>query len=275
MNALVNPDIYTPLKGTVIHVRELGDEEKLFRITLPDGIELQQAPLTFVGATKALTAGDAAISVTSTWVRDRGFFDLAIRRIKGGAVTPLMHTLKAGDPVYIRGPFGNGFPVEDFVGKDLILVGGGTGIFPMQPVAELVRHRRKDFGRVAILYGNPHGEKGNFFPERFAAWERDATISYHTGRMRAMLTDLPNIVEFNPANVGAVIVGPPDMYRPTVNRLNEIGIPDVSIGISVERNMCCMTGHCGLCQMGPYRVCVDGPFFWANTVRALLFEGDL
>ena len=64
----------------------------------------------------------------------------------------------------------------------------------------------------------------------------------------------------------AIICGPEVMVRPTVARLEGLGLPTESIYVSLERNMQCGIGHCGHCQIGGCLVCRDGPVFrWAEA----------
>ena len=37
-----------------------------------------------------------------------------------------------GDTIGIRGPFGNGYPVDQFIGKEVLVVGGGCGFAPLR-----------------------------------------------------------------------------------------------------------------------------------------------
>ena len=56
------------------------------------------------------------------------------------------------DVIGIRGPLGNHFPMEDFVGKDIVVCGGGIGGAPLRPVIEYILQRREDFGKLTILW---------------------------------------------------------------------------------------------------------------------------
>ena len=47
--------------------------------------------------------------------------------------------MEEGQQVTIRGPYGNGFPVDTaFVGKDLLFIGGGIGLAPLHTVINLL-----------------------------------------------------------------------------------------------------------------------------------------
>src|SRR5262249_20193195 len=70
-----------------------------------------------------------------------------------GPVTKAMSMLKRGDSIGVRGPFGAHWPVNDAVGKDVVVVAGGIGLAPLRPVIYQVLAQREKYGRVALLYG--------------------------------------------------------------------------------------------------------------------------
>lgn len=63
--------------------------------------------------------GEAPISISDF---GDGYIEMTIRKV--GKVTDELFEKKPGDFIYLRGPYGNGFRVEDNFGKDLILVVG-------------------------------------------------------------------------------------------------------------------------------------------------------
>jgi NAD(P)H-flavin reductase len=70
-----------------------------------------------------------------------------------GVVTKAMGKLKKGDILGIRGPFGNGWGVEKFVGKDIVIVAGGIGLAPLRPAIYQILSNRESYNRVVLLYG--------------------------------------------------------------------------------------------------------------------------
>ncbi len=49
-----------------------------------------------------------------------------------GKLTRAVHELKAGDTIGVRGPMGNGYPLDYFRGKELLVMGGGCGFAPLE-----------------------------------------------------------------------------------------------------------------------------------------------
>jgi NAD(P)H-flavin reductase len=52
-----------------------------------------------------------------------------------------------------------------------------------------------------------------------------------------------------------------------VQKLLEMGYPETSIYLSMEKNMSCGLGKCGHCMMGEYFVCKDGPVFRYDEIK--------
>ena len=72
---------------------------------------------------------------------------------KAGDVTSAIHKLEKGSYLGIRGPLGNGFPVEKMKGKDLLFIAGGLGLAPLRSLINYVLEKRDDFAKITILYG--------------------------------------------------------------------------------------------------------------------------
>lgn len=53
----------------------------------------------------------------------------------------------------------------------------------------------------------------------------------------------------------AVTCGPEVMMRFTIRKLNDLGLANDQIYLSMERNMRCAVGFCGHCQYGPTFIC--------------------
>ncbi|HEY9765832.1 MAG TPA: FAD-binding oxidoreductase, partial [Chroococcales cyanobacterium] len=154
---------YLPEVGTITHIETLSSTEKLFRIEI--GRDLDHVPGQFV-AVSLFGIGEAPISISSSPTQ-KGFFELAIRKV--GLLTTALHQLEVGSKMGIRGPFGNGFPLDVLSGKDLLLVAGGLGIIPLRSMIRYAVDRRRDFGRVILLLGCKT-PRDLLFAEEYAAW---------------------------------------------------------------------------------------------------------
>jgi NAD(P)H-flavin reductase len=87
---------------------------------------------------------------------DREGIEFLIRNGKG--VSAFLFAAKAGNMVNGKGPLGRGFPIDNYLGRDLFLSAVGSAIAPLRSVLRSVCHRRTDFGKVVLVYGVRHAE---------------------------------------------------------------------------------------------------------------------
>jgi NAD(P)H-flavin reductase len=209
------------------------------------------------------------------YLQDNGTFELCVREV--GDVTRALHLLKPGSKVGIRGPFGNGFPIDKMRGKDLLFAPGGIGLPPLRSVINQVLDERESFGRVIILYGARNPSE-LLFKDELAQWEARDDVEFHvtvdrgderwTGNVGVITTLFPKIT-INPRNTVAMTVGPPVMYRFVLMELLSKGIQDSRIFLSLERRMKCGLGKCGHCQINNVYVCQKGPVFSYAQLKEL------
>jgi sulfite reductase subunit B len=265
--------LYQPTLAEMVKIESLNENTKLFTLYLQDGRDLGHRAGQFVEVS-VFGIGEAPISVTSSPTRN-GTFELCIREV--GDVTRALHRLKPGSKVGIRGPFGNGFPVEKMRGKDLLFAPGGIGLFPLRSVINQVLDERESFGRVIILYGAGNPSE-LLFKDELAQWEARDDVESHvtvdrgdenwTGNVGVITTLFPKIT-VNPRNTVALTVGPPVMYRFVLIELLSKGIQDGNIFLSLERRMKCGLGKCGHCQINNVYVCQKGPVFSYAQLKEL------
>jgi NAD(P)H-flavin reductase len=259
--------LYIPALAEILKVELLTEKEKLFQLQLKECSPLNHQPGQFVEVS-ILGVGEAPISISSSPTRDNRF-ELVIR--EAGNVTKALHQLKLGDTVGIRGPFGNGFPATDLLGRDLLFVAGGIGLCPLRSMIQYAIDEREQFGRIILLYGCREPAE-QLFQEELQEWRRRLDIEIlesvdrcppdetWEGNVGVITTLFPK-VELNPGRTTALVVGPPIMYRFVVNECLAKGIGKDQILLSLERRMKCGMGFCGHCQIGNIYVCLDGPVF--------------
>lgn len=266
--------IYVPTMATIVDVRQETELEKVFTIELPEGMTLDHLPGQFVNVS-VLGVGQAPISISSSPGRSARTFELCIRR--AGDLTGIIHLMKPGDHIGIRGPFGRGFPIERFRGKDMLLAPGGLGLAPMRSLLWEILDERHNFGRVIVLYGARNPSELLFKDElKELAQRPDVELHVTVDHAEAgwegntgVITTLFSKVNINPRNTVAVTIGPPVMYRFVIMELMGIGISDGNIWMSLERRMKCGIGKCGHCQINNVYACKDGPSFTYAELKHL------
>lgn len=268
-----------PELAKIIKILSLGEYEKLFRLELKSRGNLEHKPLQFVKVSIPLI-GEAPISVCN-W--QDGFFEIAVRRV--GDVTNKIHIMKENETIGIIGPLGNGFPINEMRGKDLLIVAGGIGLFPARSLIHYALTRRENFGRIIILFGTKSFDE-RYFPEELLNWQYRRDMEIHQtldkgdprwGGHVGLITAIIPPIQINAENTCAAIIGPPIMYRFVLPELRKKNIPDAQIFMSFERRMECGAGKCGRCQInGPkttWYTCKDGPVIsYADILRLELKE---
>jgi sulfite reductase subunit B len=273
-HSLLNDEVFVPEIGRVEKVHPLTALEKVFTIALPGGKSLNHRPGQFVEVS-ALGVGEAPISISSSPSRSNGVFELCIR--KAGDVTGALHQLKPGDKLGVRGPFGRGFPIEKFRGKDMLFAPGGLGLAPLRSLINQVLDERAHFGRVIILYG-ARTPAELLFKDELKTWQGRDDVELHltvdrgdetwTGNV-GVITTLFKDISVYPRNTVAVTVGPPVMYRFVLMELLGKGIQEGNIWLSLERRMKCGVGKCGHCQINNVYTCQSGPSFCYKEIKGL------
>jgi NAD(P)H-flavin reductase len=265
---------YLPLLANIRRVEQMTDHEKVFTVELPDGRSLGHRPGQFVEVS-AFGVGEAPISISSSPSRSNGTFELCVRR--AGDVTGALHRLQAGATIGIRGPFGRGFPVEKFLGKDLLFAPGGLGLAPLRSLINQVLDERALFGRVIILYGARNPAE-LLFKSELRQWAERSDVELHLtvdrgdddwqGHVGVITTLFPRI-SIHPRNTVAVTCGPPVMYRFVLMELLGKGLSEGNIWLSLERRMKCGLGKCGHCQINHIYACQSGPAFPYAEIKGL------
>lgn len=259
-------DIYQPEMATVVRSEPMTELERFIDLKLDCGKELGHLPGQFAEVS-VFGIGEAPISISSSPTQD-GSFQMVVR--KAGNVTRAMHSLKPGDKVGIRGPFGTHFPVDgEMKGKDIVFICGGLGLVPVRSAINYVLHHRGDYGDVTILFGTKSPAE-RLFVDEVKEWISKGNVTYmetvdrgdeqwkgNVGVITTLMTDMA----VDPRKTVAIICGPPVMYKFAIVSLYKMGMVDKNIYVSLERNMKCGVGKCGHCQMDGLYVCQDGPVF--------------
>ncbi len=224
--------------------------------------------------------GEAPVSLSRVPAGDSPFFEHTIRA--AGRVTTFLSGFEEGDEFFLRGPFGRGWPIEEAMGKHLLLITGGLGLAPLKPVIELAPVLGAT--RVTLLHGARTPED-MIFKDELARWASarwssenktnitvELTVDKPDERWKShsgLITGIIRPLHIDPAQTVAFICGPEIMMRFSARELILRGMEGSNIHVSVERRMKCGTGHCGHCQLGIWFACKDGPVFSYGQLKGL------
>lgn len=197
--------------------------------------------------------------------------------MKAGRITGMLHESKPGDRLGIRGPYGKGYPLDKFKGKEILIVGGGVGLAPLRTLLYSLFARLDNYKKVILRYG-ARTPNDIVYKQALAQWalidgvDTRVTVDIGSpewqGKVGLVTTVLEDLAMEAP-NTQAIVCGPPIMMKFVTFKLIEIGIRPENLYLSMEKNMSCGLGKCGHCRIGPYFACKDGPVFTYDQVKDL------
>ena len=162
-------------------------------------------------------------------------YDLLVKRAQGASKA--LFDLPIGTVLEVGEPQGKGFPLCEYAGSEVLLIGVGTGIAPLRSVLRWTLGRKSTFGRVILLYGvltPPHW----CYRDDFTEW-RNAGVDVHvtvtsadtvlwTGPIGFVQDLLPSL-DLTPSNTVACLVGMRDMIDANTALLEALGLPSERI----------------------------------------------
>ncbi|MFZ0280367.1 MAG: FAD/NAD(P)-binding protein [Bacteroidales bacterium] len=195
--------------------------------------------------------------------------------MKTGYVTEHMHKMKPGVFMGIRGPYGRGYPIEKFYGKEVLILGGGCGLAPIRSLLYALENVKDKLEKVILCYGSKTNADCIYKPlfdrlNRTAKFEAYRTVDKADQDWNGsvgVVTTLLDKIRINLKNSVAVVCGPPIMMKFGTIRLLEMGYKYEEIYLSMEKNMSCGLGKCGHCMMGEFFVCKHGPVFTYEELK--------
>lgn len=192
-----------------------------------------------------------------------------------GKVTSLLHNSAKNISLGIRGPYGKGYPLDKFEGKDILIVGGGVGLAPLRSLLFSLFAELDKYNKVILRYG-ARTSADIIYKDSIPQWAKKKKVDIVTsvdvgdpgwkgnvGLVTTILKDLP--VDLKKAI--SVVCGPPIMMKFVTLKLLELGFAPKDIYLSMEKNMSCGLGKCGHCRLGRYFTCKDGPVFTYEELR--------
>ena len=222
--------------------------------------------------------GEALFSITSSPTCQE-CLEFSVK--EAGTVTRALHDAVEGQEIGLRGPFGNGFPLDKLKGKDLLFIGGGIGLAPLRSLIDYCFSHRGDFGQIDIVYGARTPEDLIRQEEIFKTWPAQEgtrvhlTVDVEWEGWKGHVGFVPQYVEeigFNPENKMTVTCGPPIMIKFVLQGLDKMGFTPDQIITTLELRMKCGVGKCGRCNIGDKYVCKDGPVFTLAELQKLPAE---
>ena len=272
-------NIYQPYLMTLQEITQETSDIKTFRLALRGG---DQAELPFefqagqFGLFSVFGKGEAPFGIANPPTRS-GYIECSVKRV--GKVTDALHDLGVGDVVGFRGPYGNSFPIEDMVGKNLVFVGGGIGMAPLRSLLWNCIDRRSEFGDITLVYG-ARSVADLCYKQELQEWvdmpDVNTVLTVDPGgedeSWKGEVGFVPTVLEKVhplPENTVVITCGPPIMIRFVLVSLANMKYEPEQIITTLEMKMKCGLGKCGRCNIGPAYVCKHGPVFSFAELKEL------
>lgn len=281
MNSNGNPYVPMPVTIRRITVENEAQDLRTFELAFCNEGDRERFDFTCgqFGMLSVAGAGESPIGIASSPM-DRDFVQFTVKRYPTGVLTTRLHAMQEGDRIGLRGPFGNGFPMKEMEGKDLVIVGGGFAFTTLRSTIKYVLHdsNRARYQKITVIYGaRSPGEL--IYRRELRDWEGrddidiavtvDKGDEHWTGREGFVPTVLQEVAPSS-ANATVLVCGPPIMIKFTMLPLLELGFSRDRIITSLERRMSCGIGKCGRCNVGSKYVCKHGPVFSFEETQQIL-----
>jgi sulfite reductase subunit B len=265
-----NPYAYT--EARILDVVDETANIKTFSLQPQGAIGFQAGQ--FMDVT-APGVGEAPFTPSSNHnMRDR--LDFTIMNV--GRVTGVLHGMKKGDTIGLRGPYGECYPLEKFKGREIFIVGGGVGLAPLRALLYALFNDVDSYKKIFLKYG-ARTPKDIVYKKEIDEWRNrakhiDIELTVDTGDETwkgnvGIVTTILKKEKMDMESAVSVVCGPPIMMKFTTFKLIELGFKNANIYLSMEKNMSCGIGKCGHCRIGPYYACKDGPVFTYDKLKDL------
>jgi len=264
----MNP--YLPHKAEIISIVQETNSDldvKTYRLKFAGDFVMDFLPGQFVELSIP-GVGEAPFGFASDPF-EKEYIELTIKRT--GVLTNAIHALGVGDSLWVRGSFGNTFPIERLKGRDILIIGGGIGLAPLRPLICYVfnQDQRSNFSKVDMLIA-ARASSDLIFRNDYDKWsnQQDTSVSLTIDReepewegLVGFPHNLVGDIPFDKEKTTAVLCGPPIMIKSVAQKLLDLGLNADNIITTLEMRMTCGIGKCGKCNIGHEYICVDGPVY--------------
>lgn len=214
--------------------------------------------------------GEASFGIASSPL-DKDHVRFTIKRYAKGVLTNSLYSMTEGQKLGMRGPFGNGYPMKELEGKNILIVGGGFALTTLRSTVRwmLDKSNRDKYGKISMLVAaRSPGEI--IYKDDLAEWAKrddieivqtiDAPAQGWAGQVGFAAASLEKMSP-QAKDTYSLVCGPPIMIKTCIAVLTEVGFAPSQIINSLEMKMKCGIGKCGRCNVGSKYVCKDGPVF--------------
>ncbi len=271
-------NLYLPDLMEVTAVRQQTPDVKSVKVRFLDPRRAQEFSFRVgqFGIFSVFGAGESTFNIcsSSNW---KDHIEFCFRKV--GRVTEAMWKIEVGDVIGFRGPYGNGYPMDVWRGRNLIFLGGGIAMPPTRCAVWYALENRADFGEITIVYG-ARTVADLVYVDELDEWAKHEHVRVvqcvdpggETPDWKGEIGFVPYV--FEKANVQSrdpivLVIGPPIMIKNTLPVLDKMGVIPASVYTSIENRMKCGVGKCGRCNVGHIYICKEGPVLTMEQLQRL------
>lgn len=256
-------NIYQPIEAEILEVKDETPNIKTFVLKPKEKIGFKTGQFMEVSIPGF---GEAPFTPSSNPNDDK---KLEFTIMNVGRVTTALHHMNKGTVVGLRGPYGMGYALDKFKGKDIVIVGGGVGLAPLRSLVYALFNDLDKYKKIHIKYG-AKTPQDIVYKDEVETWSKkgksDVALTVDNGDKSwkghvGLVTTILDKLKLDLDNTVCIVCGPPIMMKFVTFKLSEIGFKAEDIYLSMEKNMSCGAGKCGHCRVGNYYACKDGPVF--------------
>ncbi len=263
---------YSHIEAEILNIKEETKNIKTFTLRPKQPITFRAGQFMDVSIPGS---GEAPFTPSSNHnVSDKLDFTI----MSAGRITKMLHAMPAGGIVGLRGPYGTAYPVNEWKGKEIFIVGGGVGLAPLRALLYALFNNVDDYKKIVVKYGSR--TSGDIvYKDEIDSWRKRAgnidielTVDVGDESWKGNVGIVTTIVKapgIDVSNAVSIVCGPPIMMKFVTLKLLDLGFAPKDIYLSMEKNMSCGLGKCGHCRIGSFYICKDGPVFTYEQLKDL------
>ena len=156
--------LYMPIPAIIERIEDETPDIKTFTIRPLEPIPFEAGQFVELAVPGI---GEAPFTPSSS-PKISDFMEITIMRT--GRVTDWLHDMKVGDELGVRGPMGRAYPIQDFHGREILIVGGGCGVGPLRSLLLALIEDLGAYSRVIVRYGARSADSIVFRDAQMHGW---------------------------------------------------------------------------------------------------------
>jgi NAD(P)H-flavin reductase len=239
---------YVPELYWVSQKQELTKETALLRISA----KMNPMPGQYL-IVSGFGTGEEAYPVCSF---DESQVDIVVRDT--GNLASKLYSLSRNSPIYLRGPYGHGFPLKEIEGRHVIVIADAIGAGAARSCIQYLQLNKQKYKDIQVFLGFGNADDV-LFKDEIEGWTKDFAVTIDKGQHKVFPSEGFGDWLIIAESSVALISGSLDMIRISADRLKGKGFQDSQIYFYPDRKISCGVGKCGRCMVNGKYVCKDGP----------------